>query len=139
MSVFSREIIVPTNGEKDILDITDLTAKKVKESQLNNGIVTVFVVGSTAALTTMEYEQGLKKDFPKILETIAPYDITYEHNKTWQDGNGHSHIRASLIGPSLTIPFISGKLGLGVWQQIVLVELDTRSRERKIVFQIIGE
>ena len=105
---------------------------------IKNGIVTLFVVGSTAAITTIEYEQGLQRDFPSMLERIAPKGIEYEHDNTWHDDNGHAHIRASLIGPSLTIPFINGETSLGTWQQIVFVEMDTRSRKRKIVVQLIG-
>ncbi|MFL6524269.1 MAG: secondary thiamine-phosphate synthase enzyme YjbQ [Nitrososphaera sp.] len=95
--------------------------------------------GSTAAVTTIEYEPGLKKDFPKMLDRLVPDNIEYEHNNTWHDGNGHSHLRASLIGPTLTIPFKNRLLMLGTWQQIVLLEMDTRPRERKIVLQVIGE
>ena len=139
MNVINKEIKIKTNKENDIIDITDQTLEALKESNKNNGIVTIFVVGSTAAITTIEYEQGLKKDFPKMLSRIAPKDIDYAHNNAWHDGNGHSHIRASLIGPSLTIPFIEGCLMMGTWQQIVLMEMDTRPRERKIIFLIIGE
>jgi secondary thiamine-phosphate synthase enzyme len=122
-----------------MLDITDQTSKVIQESKLKDGIVTLFVAGSTAAITTIEYEPGLRNDFPKMLNRIIPKNIEYEHDNTWHDGNGHSHIRASLIGPSLTVPFKDGRLILGTWQQIVFLELDTRSRERKITTQIIGE
>ncbi|MGB8936607.1 MAG: secondary thiamine-phosphate synthase enzyme YjbQ, partial [Candidatus Nitrosopolaris sp.] len=107
--------------------------------KLKDGIVTIFVAGSTAAVTTIEYEPGLRIDFPKMLSRIAPKDLDYEHDKTWHDGNGHSHVRASLVGPSLTIPFKDNNLMLGTWQQIVLMEMDTGKRERKIILQIIGE
>jgi secondary thiamine-phosphate synthase enzyme len=113
--------------------------KAIKESNLKNGIVTVFVSGSTAAITTIEYEPGLRNDFPNMLNRIIPRDIEYEHDKTWNDGNGHSHVRASLVGPSLTIPFKEGTLLLGTWQQLVLLEMDTRQRERQVILQIIGE
>ena len=139
MKVINREIKIETSKENDIIDIIDQTSEALKESNKKNGIVTIFVVGSTAAITTIEYEQGLKKDFPKMLSRIAPKDIDYAHNNAWHDGNGHSHIRASLIGPSLTIPFIEGCLMMGTWQQIVLMEMDTIPRERKIIFLIIGE
>ena len=139
MNVINKEIKIKTNKENDIIDITDQTLEALKESNKKNGIVTIFVVGSTAAITTIEYEQGLKKDFPKMLSRIAPKDIDYAHNNAWHDGNGHSHVRASLIGPSLTIPFIEGCLMMGTWQQIVLMEMDTRPRERKIIFLITGE
>lgn len=128
-----------SNGENDMLDITRQTDESIKASGLQDGIVTIFVSGSTASITTIEYEVGLKKDFPKMLARIAPSEIEYEHDNTWHDGNGHSHVRASLIGPSLTVPFKNKSLMLGTWQQIVLLEMDTRQRERKIVLQIIGK
>jgi secondary thiamine-phosphate synthase enzyme len=139
MTIISRSIQIKSKGENDIIDITNQTASEVKESRLQDGIVTVFVPGSTAAVTTIEYEPGLKKDFPCMLSRIAPREVQYEHDKTWHDGNGHSHVRASLIGPSLTIPFKDGNLMIGTWQQIVLLEMDTRGRERNVVLQIIGE
>ena len=122
-----------------MVDITDQTLKAIFESKLENGIVTIFVSGSTAAITTIEYEPGLRVDFPMMLNRTIPKDIEYKHDETWHDGNGHSHVRASLIGPSLTVPFKGRNLILGTWQQIVFVELDTRSRERRITLQIIGE
>ncbi len=139
MAVVTKYLSLNTRGEGDILDITDAVSKAVVESGLKNGVVTVFVPGSTGALTTIEYEPGLLKDLPNILERIAPRNIPYEHEKRWHDGNGHSHVRASLIGPSLTVPFIDGRLMLGTWQQIVFVELDIRSRSRRLILQIIGE
>ena len=137
-SIVTKYVILSSKGENDIIDITNNVEKILLESKLKNGIITLFVVGSTAAITTIEYEPGLRQDFPNMLEKIAPKGIEYQHDNTWHDGNGHSHLKASLIGPSLTIPFINGQTSLGTWQQIVLVEMDTRSRERKIVVQIIG-
>ena len=137
-SIVTKYVILSSKGENDIIDITNNVEKILLESKLKNGIITLFVVGSTAAITTIEYEPGLKQDFPDMLEKIAPKGIEYHHDNSWHDGNGHSHLKASLIGPSLTIPFINGQTSLGTWQQIVLVEMDTRSRERKIVVQIIG-
>jgi secondary thiamine-phosphate synthase enzyme len=137
-SIVTNYVILSSKGENDIIDITNNVEKILLESQLKNGIITLFVVGSTAAITTIEYEPGLQQDFPNMLEKIAPKGIEYQHDNTWHDGNGHSHLKASLIGPSLTIPFINGQTSLGTWQQIVFVEMDTRSRERKIVVQIIG-
>lgn len=137
--IITKFILLNSKGENDIIDITNNIKRILLESQLKNGILTLFVVGSTAAITTIEYEQGLQRDFPSMLERIAPKGIEYEHDNTWHDGNGHAHVRASLIGPSLTIPFINGETSLGTWQQIVFVEMDTRSRERKIVVQIIGD
>ncbi|HZI70428.1 MAG TPA: secondary thiamine-phosphate synthase enzyme YjbQ [Nitrososphaeraceae archaeon] len=139
MTVITKTIEIKSKGENDMVDITDKTLKAIFESKLENGIVTIFVSGSTAAVTTIEYEAGLRKDFPMMLNRIIPKDIEYKHNETWHDGNGHSHVRASLIGPSLTVPFKDGNLILGTWQQIVFCELDTRSRERRITLQIIGE
>jgi len=139
MTVVGRALKLESKGENDIIDLTEQTAKVVVDSKLADGIVTVFVVGSTAAITTIEFERGLVKDFPEMLSKVAPKEFQYEHEKKWHDGNGHSHIRASLIGPSLTVPFKNGSLILGTWQQIVLVEMDTRNRERKVVFQVIGE
>jgi secondary thiamine-phosphate synthase enzyme len=139
MTVITKAIKINSKGENDMVDITDQTLKAIHETNLKDGIVTVFVSGSTGAITTIEYEPGLRSDFPKMLNRIVPGDIDYEHDKTWHDGNGHSHVRASLIGPSLTIPFKDGNLILGTWQQIVFFELDTRSRERTITIQMIGE
>jgi secondary thiamine-phosphate synthase enzyme len=139
MSVITTIITVSSNGENDIIDITRQIDEAIKATMLQDGIVAIFVSGSTAALTTIEYEPGLKKDFPKMLARIAPSQIEYEHDNTWHDGNGHSHVRASLIGPSLTVPFKNKDLMLGTWQQIVLLEMDTRSRERKIVVQMVGD
>jgi secondary thiamine-phosphate synthase enzyme len=139
MAVITRNIQIKSRSENDIMDITDTVSKIVKESKIENGVVTVFVVGSTAAITTIEYEPGLQQDFPEMLSRLVPKEIEYAHDNTWHDGNGHSHVRASLIGPGLTIPFIAGHLTLGTWQQIVLLEMDTRPRERKIILQMIGE
>ena len=139
MPVITKNIRIKTKRENDIIDLTEQTSKAVKESKIENGIITVFVAGSTAAITTIEYEPGLQKDFPKMLSRIAPEDIEYDHDKTWHDGNGHSHVRASLIGPSLTIPFKEGHLMLGTWQQIVLLDFDNRPRVREITIQLIGE
>ena len=139
MTVKTKQLSIHTRGEGDILDVTSAVAKAVVETKLKSGIVTIFVPGSTGALTTIEYEPGLLKDLPDMLERIAPKDLMYEHEKRWHDGNGHSHVRASLIGPSLTVPFANGRLTLGTWQQIIFMELDVRSRSRNLVLQIIGE
>ena len=139
MTVITKNTQIKSKSENDIIEITDEVTKTVKESKIQNGAVVVFVVGSTAAITTIEYEPGLQKDFPEMLSRLAPKDIEYAHDNTWHDGNGHSHVRASLIGPGITIPFVEGRLTLGIWQQIVLIEMDTRPRERKIIIQVIGE
>jgi secondary thiamine-phosphate synthase enzyme len=139
VAVITKMIKINSKGENDMVDITDQTLKAIQESKLENGIVTIFVPGSTAAVSTIEYEPGLIYDFPEMLCRIAPKEIKYKHDETWHDGNGHSHVRASLIGPSLTVPFKDRNLMLGTWQQIVFFELDTESRERRIIIQIIGE
>ena len=137
--IVSKNIKIKSKSENDMIDITEETANIVKKSGVKNGNVTIFVSGSTAALTTIEYEPGLRKDFPEMLSRIAPNDIEYGHEQMWHDGNGRSHVKASLVGPSLTIPFTDGQLLLGTWQQIVFVELDIRSRTRNLILQIIGE
>lgn len=139
MTVKTEQLSLHTKGEGEILDITSKVKEAVTKTKLKNGIVTVFVPGSTGALSTIEYETGLLQDFPKFLERIAPKGFEYEHEKRWHDGNGHSHVRASLIGPTITIPFVNGRLTLGTWQQIVFIELDVRRRVRNLVLQIMGE
>jgi len=139
MKVVQGSVGVNSRGEGDMTDITSEVQAILESTGVRDGIVTLFVAGSTSALTTIEYEPGLLKDFPAMLERIAPRHINYEHEKRWHDGNGHSHVKASLIGPSLTVPFKDRRLSLGTWQQIVFVELDTRPRTRQIIAQIIGE
>jgi secondary thiamine-phosphate synthase enzyme len=139
MKVVSDTIKLQTEGEGDMIDMTSQLSNIVKESKIKNGTVTIFVSGSTAAVTTIEYESGLIHDFPEMLSRIVPKDLEYEHDNTWHDGNGHSHVRSSLIGPSITIPIIHGKLTLGTWQQVVLLEMDTRSRNRTVILQIMGQ
>jgi secondary thiamine-phosphate synthase enzyme len=139
MKVLSETIQIHSAGEGDIIDITAQLSNVVKESKIKNGIVTVFASGSTAAITTIEYERGLIHDFPEMLSRLVPKNIEYKHDNTWHDGNGHSHVRSSLIGPSITIPIIHSKLTLGTWQQVVLLEMDTRSRNRTVILQILGE
>lgn len=139
MKVVSKKIHISSDGEGDIIDITQQISNAIKESKIANGLVTVFVSGSTAAITTIEYEPGLKSDFPEMLSRVVPRDIEYKHDDTWHDGNGHSHVRASLIGPSLVVPISNNNLTLGTWQQIVLLEMDTKSRNRNVILQIMGE
>jgi len=139
MAVITKQIKISSKSENDIIDITDQVADAILQCGISNGTVTVFVSGSTGALTTIEYEPGLVKDFPEMLSRIAPDDVNYSHEEMWHDGNGRSHVKASLVGPSLTIPFKDGELLLGQWQQIVFLELDTRARKRTLVLQIIGE
>lgn len=139
MAVVTKDIILQTKGNCDILDITSQVMKKVEESGVSNGIVTLFVSGSTAGITTIEYEPRLLSDFKSMWDRVIPQNIPYEHNKTWGDGNGHSHVRASMLGASLTIPFVNKRLTLGTWQQIVFLDFDNRPRSRKMVLQIMGE
>ena len=122
-----------------IVDITPQVSKSLGESEVSDGIITLFVSGSTAGLTTIEYEPRLVSDFKNMWDRVIPQNVPYEHNKTWGDGNGHSHVRASVLGASLTIPFVSKRLMLGTWQQIVFVDFDNRPRSRKVVLQIMGD
>jgi secondary thiamine-phosphate synthase enzyme len=139
VTVVTNEITLESRGNCDIIDITSQVAKNVQESRVNSGIVALFIAGSTAGITTIEYEPNLLSDFEKMWDRLIPQNIPYEHNKTWGDGNGHSHVRASTLGPSLAIPFVNKRLTLGTWQQIVLVDFDNRPRSRKIITQIMGE
>ena len=139
MTVEFQIVRIATQKEGEILDITDKVQTIVENGTIQNGVVFLFVPGSTAALTTVEYEPGLLVDLPSMLERIAPRDGSYEHERRWHDGNGHSHIRASLIGPDLSVPFEGKKLMLGTWQQIVLIEFDVRPRDRTIIVRSIGE
>ncbi|HSE83591.1 MAG TPA: secondary thiamine-phosphate synthase enzyme YjbQ [Thermodesulfobacteriota bacterium] len=139
MAVKTASIKLETRGEAHLIDVTQEVERAVKDSGISEGIVTVFVPGSTAGVTTIEYESGAIKDFQSAVERIAPKNIHYEHDARWGDGNGYSHIRASLLGPSLTVPFSSSRLLLGTWQQIVFVDFDNRSRRRELVIQIMGE
>ena len=132
-------IKISTNGDKDIIDLTPRVAESVTQSEIRDGVVLVFVPGSTAAITTIEYEPGLLQDLPEFFEETIPAGKAYHHDQTWGDANGFSHLRAALQGPSLTIPFDDGKLLLGTWQQVVLAEFDNRPREREIIIQITGE
>jgi len=139
MAIVTDRVGVETRGESHMLDLTRAVQDLVRKHGFVEGQVLVFVSGSTAALTTIEYEPGLIEDLPALFERIAPRDLPYRHEDTWHDGNGHSHVRASLLGPSLTVPFAAGKLLTGTWQQIVLVDFDNRPRHREIVVQLSGE
>jgi len=137
--VSSHRRAVATEGQGDAHDITAQVADAIGESGLSAGLATIFVVGSTAALTTIEFEPGAVADFNGLLDRLAPRAAEYIHHQRWGDDNGSSHVRAALVGPSLTIPFVDGALTLGTWQQITLIELDTRPRMREIVVQLVGE
>ena len=139
MAVHSSTFEISSKAENDILDITQNVQEIVENSDIKDGIVCIFVAGSTGAITTIEFEPGLLKDIPDALECMMPKGITYEHHLRWQDGNGHSHVRAAVLGPSLSVPVNSGAMILGTWQQIVFLELDARPRNRKIHVQIVGE
>ncbi len=139
MTISRHVLKLHTHHEGELIDITNQVQNAVKESKSSDGVAFLFVPGSTAALMTIEFEPGLEKDFPAALERLVPKSIQYEHEKTWHDGNGHSHVKASLLGPDLTIPFQEGKLSLGTWQQIVFVELDTRPRDRTVIVQLLAE
>jgi secondary thiamine-phosphate synthase enzyme len=139
MTVHLDEIQIGTKGEVDIINITPDLEKIIKKSPIKHGIVCVYVAGSTGALTTVEYEPGLMKDLPRAMEIFAPKNCHYDHHETWHDDNGHSHVRASFIGPSITIPIRDHQLIHGTWQQIVFLELDTSPRNRTLYIQIIGE
>ena len=134
-----EEFTIETKGENDFIDITPKVIEIVRKSGIKNGLVNVFLPGSTGAITTMEYEPGLKKDLALALARIAPSDIYYYHHERWGDDNGRSHVKASIVGPSLTVPLKNGELILGTWQQIVFLELDTRPRLRRIIVTVIGE
>jgi secondary thiamine-phosphate synthase enzyme len=137
--IVSKQLTLSTHGNGDTIDVTPGVERALNESQLISGVVTLFVVGSTAALTTIEYEDGAIADLGRVLEKIVPRYAEYEHHLRWGDDNGHSHVRAALLGPALSIPFVGGRLTLGTWQQIILIDFDTRPRQREVVAQIIGE
>jgi len=139
MAVYTDYISISTKGFTDIIDITADVRSVLTKSSLKDGTVIVFISGSTAGITTIEYEPGLLKDLPEAFEKIAPQRKGYHHDATWGDGNGFSHVRAALLGCSLSVPFVDGQLLLGTWQQIVVIDFDNRSRNRNIVVQIMGE
>ncbi len=137
--IITRGLHLRTRGDYDVQDITGHIAQAVQESKLKAGIVTIFCPGSTGGLTTIEFESGVVEDLHQVLDEITPPDRPYRHHLRWHDDNGHSHIRAALVGPSLTVPFVDGALTLGTWQQIVFCDFDTSPRKRELVVQIMGE
>ena len=137
--VVTKKISLQSKGHCDIIDITPQVEQQVTETEIDSGTVTLFVSGSTAGITTIEFEPGLLADFQEMWERNIPQNISYSHDRAWGDGNGHSHVRASLLGASLVVPFNSKRLTLGTWQQIVLVDFDNRSRSRQVILQIMGE
>ncbi len=138
MAVVTEYIQLSTRGNAQVVDITPQVTEKLEASSLKDGIVNINVCGSTGALTTCEYEPGLVEDIKEVFDKLIPRGH-YHHDKAWGDGNGHSHLRASLVGPSLTLPFSHGKLVLGTWQQIIFIDFDNRSRQRKLILQFLGE
>jgi len=137
--VVTKKISLQTKGQCDIIDITPQVEQQVAETSINSGIATLFVTGSTAGVSTIEFESGLLSDFKGMWERNIPQNIPYDHDRAWGEGNGYSHVRASLLGASLVIPFNDKRLALGTWQQIVLVDFDNRPRSRQIMLQIMGE
>jgi secondary thiamine-phosphate synthase enzyme len=139
MPVRTQSFRLETRGNTDVLDITPQVAAAVKESGLANGTATVFISGSTGGITTLEFEPGLQRDVPEILEQLIPAGRSYHHDQTWHDGNGHAHLRSALVSTSFTVPVVEGRLTLGTWQQIVFLDFDNRPRTREILVQMIGE
>ncbi|HCV44282.1 MAG TPA: secondary thiamine-phosphate synthase enzyme [Bacteroidetes bacterium] len=135
----SHTFTVKTQGFNDTHDLTPRVEEIVRNAKISNGIVTVFVPGSTAGITTIEFESGAVEDLKKAIERLAPQNMQYDHDRRWGDGNGFAHVRAALLGPSLTVPVTNGELKLGTWQQIVLIDFDNRPRNREVTIQIIGE
>ena len=136
---FQHQLSISTAGNGDMHNLTEVVAVAVAKSKIKTGIVNVFNVGSTAAIGTIEFEPGLEKDLPAILNKLIPPSRSYGHEQTWHDGNGHSHLQATILGPSITVPIAGGKLVLGTWQQIFHLECDVRGRERKVIITILGE
>jgi secondary thiamine-phosphate synthase enzyme len=139
MAVKTTSISMNTRGNADIHDITNQVTNAVSKSGLTAGTATIFCPSSTSALTTIEYESGALSDLRRLFDETIPADRQYAHNERWHDGNGHSHVRAALLGPSLTIPFVDGQLILGTWQQVIYVDFDVRPRQRELIVQLIGE
>jgi secondary thiamine-phosphate synthase enzyme len=137
--VITKHVEVTTDGNGDTLDITDAVVQQLQASGLRDGVVTLFTPSSTSVLTTIEFESGVVHDLQRFFERVAPEGIEYEHHLRWDDRNGHSHVRHAIVGPSLSVPFVDGRMTLGTWQQIVLIDFDERARSRSIVVQIMGE
>ena len=136
---WQRELIVETHGHRDLLDVTAEVGRLVSSSGITTGTVNVFVTGSTAAMVSIEFEPGLSRDLPEVLDRLIPPSRSYGHEEAWHDGNGHSHLQASWLGPSLTVPIRAGKPALGTWQQVAVLECDVRGRRRTLVITVVGE
>lgn len=139
MNVQTHTIHLQTKGHTDVHDITTAVSRAINESGLHSGIVTIFCPSSTSGVTTLEYESGCIQDLQRLFSELAAPDRLYAHNARWGDGNGHSHVRAALLGPSLTVPFVARRLTLGTWQQIIYVDFDNRARRRELILQIMGD
>jgi secondary thiamine-phosphate synthase enzyme len=139
LSTKSGTVSLRTSAKDEVIDITDKVQDIVSKSGIDNGLACIFVAGSTAAVTTVEFEPGLVKDLNEAMDRLYPKGIDYDHHRRWGDGNGHSHVRASLVGPSLTVPIVDGRLLLGTWQQIVFLEFDNKPRSREVAVQIVGD
>lgn len=139
MTAYYHELIKETRGNTDILDLTPDVQEWIAAVGVYEGILSIFVPGSTGALTTIEYEPGLLQDLPELLEKLIPTNKSYHHDRTWHDGNGYAHLRAAMIGPGLTVPVHQGRLTLGTWQQIIFIDFDNRPRHRRIVLQLLAE
>lgn len=139
MQVKLNHIFLTTQGNTEILDITQQVSECIQSSAISSGLVTIFCPSSTSGVTTIEYEPGVLQDLKNIFNDISPQDYNYLHNEAWHDGNGHSHVRAALLKASITIPLVDGRMTLGTWQQIVYIDFDTRPRKREIIVQILGE
>ena len=137
--VFQKQLSVSTRGHRDLHDLTEAVARVVAESKVRTGVAHVFVVGSTAAVGTIELEPGLRRDLPELLDRLIPPSRDYGHEQAWHDGNGHSHLQATLLGPSLAVPVSGGKLMVGTWQLVVHLECDVRPRERTVVVTVLGD
>jgi secondary thiamine-phosphate synthase enzyme len=138
MTVETKTISVSSKKETDIIDITNQVSKAIQSSKIKSGIVNIFVKGSTASVSTIEFEPNLVRDFEDAMERLVPSDIKYRHTETWGDDNGKSHVRATMMGPGINVPFNNKKLMLGTWQQLVLIDFDVPARKREIVLQIVG-
>lgn len=139
MILIEEQLAFTTKGNNDIINLTPMVEQKLRDLELSKGIVSIFAPGATGGITTIEYEPGLISDFKNLVERLAPQNNPYKHNETWGDGNGHSHLRSSLIGPDITIPFTRKQLQLGTWQQIIFVDFDIRPRNRTLLLKFIGD
>jgi len=137
--VITKRIFFDTKGNTDIINLSPLIEEEISQMEISNGVISIFEPGATGAVTTIEYESGLVDDFEKLMNRLVPKEEIYDHDKRWGDGNGHSHLRASLLGPGLTVPVANGQMQLGKWQQVAFVDFDNRPRHRTLLLTVIGE